>query len=166
IDGVLTSAGFRPTELNPRATAGHIMPADAAGLMAATLARAELAGDLELDAEWLEETLLTAGDRQRGGLALMSLADPLPDRKVDVAFVDGRAEVVDAEHRHATIGTGTSPQGGIVLVRFVQERTPHGPSVAPLAVAALDFARLQWDLPIPPMEPAPDLFAAEALSGS
>jgi hypothetical protein len=76
IDGVLTSAGFRPTELNPRATAGHVMPVYAAGLMAETMARAELAGDLEVDAQWLEETLLTAGDSQRGGRALMALADP------------------------------------------------------------------------------------------
>jgi D-alanine-D-alanine ligase-like ATP-grasp enzyme len=160
IDGVLTPAGFRPTELNPRVTAGHMLPADAAGLMAEPLARAELAGDLELDAEWLEETLLTAGDRQRGGRALMSFADPLPDRRVEVAFVDGKAEVVDEEHSHANMGTGTSPQGGIVLVGFHREGTPHGPSVAPLAVAALDLARKLWDLPIPPLEPSPDLFAS------
>jgi predicted ATP-grasp superfamily ATP-dependent carboligase len=32
VDGVLTSAGFRPAELNPRATAGHMMPVYAAGL--------------------------------------------------------------------------------------------------------------------------------------
>ena len=160
IDGVLTSAGFRPTELNPRATAGHILPADSAGLMADTLAVAELAGDLDLDAEWLEETLLAAGDSYRTGRALMSLTDPLPDRRVDIAFVDGKAEVVEEEHRHARMGTGTSPQGGIVLVGFHQERTRHGPSVAPLAVASLDLARTLWDLPIPPMEPAPDLFAS------
>jgi hypothetical protein len=75
------------------------------------MARVELAGDLEVDAQWLEETLLIAGDSQRGGRALMSLADPLPDRKVDVAFVDGRAKLVGQAHRHATIRTGTSPQG-------------------------------------------------------
>jgi hypothetical protein len=66
--------------------------------------------------------------------------------------------VVDEEHYQATIGTGTSPQGGIVLVRFDQERIPHGPSVAPLAVAALGFARDEWKLPIPPVQAAPDLF--------
>lgn len=162
IDGVLTSAGFLPTELNPRATAGHIGPAQAAGLMAEAIARAQLAGDLELDADWLEETLLHAGDSQRGGRALMSLAEPLPDRKIDVAFIDGKVAVADEKHRQATIGTGTSPQGGIVLVRFDQERIPHGPSVAPLAVAALGFARDKWDLPIPPVEAAPDLFASES----
>ena len=162
IDGVLTSDGFRPTELNPRVTAGHILPAYAAGLLAETLATAELAGDIELDAEWLESTLLTAGDNQRHGRALMSLREPLPDRKVDIAFVDGIAQVADEEHRHGSMGTGTSPQGGIVLVGFDPKVTRRGPSVAPLAVGALDLARRLWDLPIPPLEPAPDLFAPAA----
>lgn len=159
VDGVLTAEGFLPTELNPRMTIGHAGPADAAGLPPATTVRAHLAGELDLPAEWLERKLLTAADRRRFGRAVAATAGSLPDDSFDIAFTEDGAELSEKAVRQATISTGAIPSGPAVFVRFDDGRTHPGPSLARRAVAAIDLARRTWDLEIPPLEPAPDLFA-------
>jgi hypothetical protein len=158
IDGVLTAEGFLPTELNPRLTAGHIAPAEAAGLPAGSMVRAQLAGDLELDAAWLESALLTAGDAARSGRAVATQPEPLAEEEMSIRFENGLAHAADENNAAALLKTGVSPYGGIVMVEFDPAATPKGPSVGPRAVAALALARTTWDLDLPPVEPAPDLF--------
>ncbi len=162
IDGVLTADGFRPTELNPRMTAGHAGPAMTAGLPAGSIMRAQLEGDMELDAEWLETTLVTAADETRSGRAIALLPEPAAPFTAEIRFTAGAAVSTDEATKEATLETGLAPGGGAVFVRFEPERTPKGPSVAPRALAGLVYARTEWNLAIPPMEPAPDLFAGES----
>jgi hypothetical protein len=163
IDGVLTVDGFLPTELNPRLTAGHQGPAAAAGLLPAAMMRAEYAGEIQLDAEWLEETLVAAGDGERRGRAVMPFEDALEDRSVDLRFgPDGAAPCDDPHRRHATVKSGSGPRGGVVFVRFEPNGLPMGPSVAHHAIAGLRFAAEEWGLDIPPLEPAPDLYAGSS----
>ncbi len=159
IDGVLTEAGFRPTELNPRLTAGHIAPAEAAGLPPGALFRAHIEGDLELDAVWLERKLLTAGDASRRGRGMALTGEPPPEEELDIRFENGTAVECTENDRQARLAAGTGPQGGAVLVRFEPGAIPPGPSAAPMTVAAIDLARTRWNLDVPPVAPAPDLFA-------
>lgn len=165
VDGVLTEDGFRPTELNPRITAGHAIPGQDAGLATGMMMRACLAGDLDFDAAWFEETIVAAARSHRRGRVMASLGEAQPARAVPVR-IDGSVvdEVEHGEHQ-AIVQTGTSPHGGVLIADLDAERVPTGPSVAPMAKAILDFAREAWALDIPPVAFAVDRFR-EARAGS
>lgn len=166
IDGVLTAEGFRPTELNPRLSAGHSIPARAAGLAPFDLATTSVAGDLDLDAQWLERVVRAATTEQRGGRASYhGHPVPLPERSIGVCFTEHGAVAASDATKQATIETGASPSGGLVFVAFEPDRIAVGPSVAGLAVAGLRFAAEEFDLDVPELEAAPDLWATAVPGG-
>jgi hypothetical protein len=158
VDGVLTSDGFLPTELNPRLSAGHGSAARAADIPLGAMARAFVEGDLELEAADLEETLLAGADRRRmGGMRVPIIGEADPATTL-LAFEGGVATAVDDEDRSdARMSLGNAPLGGVVVMDVVAERIPHGESFAPRAQAAIDLARELWELDIPQVEPAMDV---------
>jgi hypothetical protein len=52
---------------------------------------------------------------------------------------------------------GPSAVGSIIILQLDADRTPVGPSVAPMAIQAIDLARDLWGIALPPLESAPDL---------
>jgi hypothetical protein len=159
IDGVLTDDGFLPTELNPRLSAGHALPARSADLPLGMLIRAMVEGDIDLEAGWLEATLVGAGDATRGGGMGIPLGERYEARRTGLVFRDGAAAAAEDEAQ-AELALGPGPQGSFLMLRLDPEQVPAGPSAAPLAVAAIDFARREWGVALPQVSAAPDLRGA------
>ncbi len=164
IDGVATAEGFRPTELNPRMSIGHGLYARAADVPLGTIERVMLAGDLEVDAADLEETLVGVAEAVRGGGSLFPLKAEYPRAKTGVVFTESGAEPVDPEGEvDATMEIGPAAFGSVIIIRLDAERNPIGPRVAPRALRAIQLAADLWDLELPPMVPAPDPFSEGGL---
>lgn len=157
VDGVLTADGFRPTELNPRLSTGHGLAARSADLPLGMMNRAMIAGDLDVSAKWLEERLLGPADATRGGGMGIPLTGAHERRRAAIAFRGTEAVEVPDEDADAELTLGPGATGGYLMMRVHPQRVSVGASAAPLAVAAIDFARRAWDLAIPAVEPAPDL---------
>lgn len=164
IDGVTTSEGFRPTELNPRLSVGHALQAEAAGVPLGTLERLLHAGDLAVSAVELEEAIVDAVGTSRGGAMLLVLGDEHPPTTTGVIFTDDGAAAVGAdEPSDATIEIGPGPYQSILMMRFDPERNPIGPSIAPRALQAVDLARAALGVDLPPMIVASDPFSEDRL---
>ncbi len=158
IDGVATADGFRPTELNPRMSAGVGVQAAGTDLPLGSIARAVVEGDLDVDPDWLEETVVTGADAVRSGGMGVPLAGELEPAETGVVFSpDGEAVPTDGEP-YGILEVGLSGAGGSYLrLRLDPEKVEPGPSVAPKAVAACRLAARLWGIDLPDLEPAPDL---------
>jgi hypothetical protein len=158
IDGVCTDEGFRPTELNPRVSTGHEIQARAADVPVADLQRLTIEGDITIDAEDLEDTVVAAARATRHGGAILPLTTTHDEDATGFVF-DGetvRAVPID-EPNDGTMRLGPSAFGSIVLIRFDPDRTPIGPSIAPHVLRAFAFAGELWGLDVPDLEAAPNL---------
>ncbi len=157
IDGVLTEDGFRPTELNPRLSAGLLLQARAVdGLDLEAVTRALTDGLIDLDAVWLEDVVVTAADQTRAGGMILPLPTPVDEQQqVGIEFVDDGARVTDAPEP-ALLRVGPASQGCLVQLKLAAHH-PAGPSVAPQAIAAARLADELWKLDIPPLMAAPDV---------
>jgi hypothetical protein len=90
----------------------------------------------------LEELVLPAADRTRWGGAWTTVAKPFSE-----------TATIEYDEPCGTLSYGPSGVGG--FVRFeIPESTPHGPSVAPIAVAAFARADRELDLGIGARDPA------------
>lgn len=161
IDGVMTVDGFRPTELNPRfgAALGSFAAAAEVPLMMMNLVIVEGA-DIDWRPEELEALLLEAADEHRNGstMAVVSRPPPSEEEQANLVWADGAfRRAGEDEEADATVSYGPHAAGGFIYGRFVSERTPVGPSVAPRAAAILQWCDAEWDLAIGPLEPAPDV---------
>ncbi len=171
IDGIATIDGFRPTELNPRASVGHFLQAQAAGLPYGSMERCFLAGDLDVDVRWLAETVTAAAAEHRSGVSFVPIEGRYDETTVGVRFSDEGAAAVelggggDEPAVDATMRIGPSAFGSVLMVRFDPDRTPVGPSTAPRALAAIDLARELWNVDIPPVAASPDVLARNDPSG-
>ena len=163
IDGVLTTDGFRPTELNPRSGAGlGTMGRSIPDLPLSLLDTSVRAGDdLGIDARALESVLLTAADATRsgGGWSIVPSVHPTETTTYRLVRDDGEFRVAanDTEIADATVELGPSPGGG--FLRFIPDpaRTPVGDSMAPLVVAAYAWADRELGTDFGTLEPAPDV---------
>ncbi len=151
IDGVLTSDGFFPTELNPRYTGGLAVQATtlhddfSMNLLNMTVIEGE-PGDYR-PAEF-EDAVLAASEQQRGGWALMKVpgAAPAETRKQPVVFIDGEARPADdPERAEATMSFGPAAMGGLVFCSLGAGALPAGPPAGPAVVSLLRLAAETWD---------------------
>jgi hypothetical protein len=156
IDGVCTSSGFRPTELNPRLSPGLEMQARMAGIPLNLASAAYVAGDLDIPAAWLEPLIVTMADARRAGGMGLPITDEVAPANTGVVFTGEGASPVPAEDCDATLEVGPSVAGSYVRMKLDPERIAPGPSVAPLAVAAANLAARLWGFEMPDLEPAPD----------
>lgn len=160
IDGVMTTDGFRPTELNPRFGA----------------AMNELSRNLDFDlplfnlavidsglrdwrADEFEQLVLESADQHRAGGAMAIVSKAIKKTKrADLVF-DGDAFRLAKknEQPHATAIGGPHPAGTFVRATFEPEHTPVGESCATRAAAALAFLDAEWKLGLGPLEPAADV---------
>ncbi|MFV9672544.1 MAG: hypothetical protein ACNYZH_04905 [Acidimicrobiia bacterium] len=158
IDGVCTRDGFLPTELNPRRSIGHELQSRAADLALDSMERMMIEGDLDIAAQDLEETIVSAASTSRRGGMLLPLTTTYEAAETGIRFESGRAIAVDIEgETDATMEIGPAAMGSIIILRLDPDRTPVGPSVAPRAIMAIDLARELWGIDMPPLAAAPDL---------
>jgi hypothetical protein len=158
VDGVLTADGFRPTELNPRAGAGLGPIGAALPALPLQLLHVAARDDAELDAQpaELERLVVEASDRSRQGAAYIATVTPFPETTTHRITFDGTMCRVtdDEELADATVMLGPSNIGGFVRITPAADRTPAGPSIAPLAVAAFALTDAVWGAGIGPLAPA------------
>jgi hypothetical protein len=161
IDGVLTSEGFRPTELNPRYGAALSclgVPPELSLLLLHFAVAEGVRADFR-PAE-LERLVLEAADGKRsgGGLAIAQRGVAETERVSLVQQRDGTFRIAGAsEQPDALALLGPGPVGAFLRIDLVSERTPVGPSVAPRVAAAIACADAHFGLGIGPLEPARDV---------
>ncbi len=163
IDGVLTTDGFRPTELNPRMGGGLSVVARAVpDIPLFPLHWIAAAGDpIGVTAAALEATLTAAADARRGGGGWVFVGRTLTETSTHrVVVEDGICRRAGAEETpDAEITMGPGAEGGFVRCILDPDRTTVGPSVAPRVCSVLAWADAEFDLGLGPLAPAPDLTA-------
>ena len=137
MDGVMTEAGFRPTELNPRSGAG-IKPLIAAisDLPLELLAQASVSGaKLDYRPQELEQFILENADKSRGGgtwKALSKKLPPLTNKPIKLTE-HGWEWSDDEDNNDGTVSIGPGPLGSFVRLSLKSSSVPVGSSFAPLA---------------------------------
>lgn len=156
VDGVMTSDGFRPTELNPRYGAAIDVLARGADLPLYLLHLAVIERpDLDWRPHDLEEHVLAAADGNpvaQGGM----LVDVEVDGDVELALVDRDGELVPADGAEPDVLLQLGPSTTGAYLRVVLPHHPAGAPAAPGVVRALSAAATHLDLDIPPLEAAVD----------
>jgi hypothetical protein len=158
IDGICGRDGWMANECNPRGGAGlGFVHAAAPDLLFALAQRIAVEGRLEaLDPDALEDAIVPGADATRWGGA-QHLSPTTWNSTTTTAIVGDakRGFQVDADKpADVLLHAGPGVSGGFLQVRPVPERTPSGPSIAPLAVAAFAFADAHLDAKIGPLTPA------------
>jgi hypothetical protein len=160
VDGILTSDGFLPTELNPRFSGGlHVMARGLPDLPIA-LAQAAVARDVDLgvSAADLERLLLSAADQTRSGAAYSVTGEVRSSETVSVAVSGDPDELTEASGADSVVGSvemGPAAMGS--LVRFQPAEPFPEPRLAPYAVAAFRFADQRWGTGFGALDVAPDV---------
>jgi hypothetical protein len=160
VDGILTTDGFLPTELNPRFSGGLSVMARGLPDLPIALAQAAVARDVDLgvSAADLERLLVGAADRTRSGAAYSVTGEVRSSETEVVAVSGGPDELTEASSDGAAVGSvelGPATIGS--LVRFRPSEPFLGPRLAPYAVAAFRFADQRWGTGFGPLEIAPDV---------
>jgi hypothetical protein len=158
VDGVMTSDGFRPTELNPRAGAGlGPLQAGLPDLPLGIVLRALIEGEaLDYKPELLEATIVSSADAKRGGGA-WTVTPAMPSSTDDQPLVrrhEGYRAMTEGETPDATLTLGPSAVGGFVRFTPDPHRTEAGPSIAPLAVSAFRICDKRFGTGLGSLEPA------------
>jgi hypothetical protein len=158
VDGVMTPGGFRPTELNPRAGAGLGPIGAALPALPLQLLHVAARDDAGLDARpgELERLVVDASDRSRQGAAYTAIATRFAETTTHRILYDATTcrAAADGEPADATVMLGPSNVGGFVRIAPATDRTPAGPSIAPLAVAGFALTDAAWGTGIGALSPA------------
>lgn len=160
IDGVCTADGFRPTELNPRLSAGLSIQARTADIPLGDVERLMLEDDLAVDPRDLEDTIVSAADGTRSGSFFFPTASRLGAASVGFEFDErGAPALVDADEVDdaGIMRSGPATFGAVIMAFLKTESTPVGPSTAPLAPPLMALAREHWGIDLPPVEAARDV---------
>ncbi len=159
IDGVATTDGFRPTELNPRLSPGFgIQAATVDGLMAGLLTRALIEGDVSVDAEWLESTVVESADANRIARMGLPVIEQVEPAMLHLEVVSGRLRPVD-EPADGKLEVGSTISGSYVGMTLDPGVIPSGASMAPYAIDGARLAADRWGFGLGDIEPAPDVLA-------
>jgi len=160
VDGVLTSDGFLPTELNPRYGAGIGTIAARSGMPLLGFSRMLIEGEGDdLDGEEIERLVTEAADATRnlGGFVITeSVADSTTEHRV---MWDGSSvkEVPEGEPTNATITRGPSSLGSMTRFVLDPDAIPVGELAAPIVAQGLSYADRKWDLGLGELIPATDV---------
>ena len=159
IDGVCTADGFRPTELNPRMSAGLGMQTGALNFPLGAVTRALVEGLVTVPVAALEDETVAAADAARTGGLSMPVDEKVDPDEMGVSFSGGRARRVPLEDADGHMKIGPSPHGSHLMARFDPRRVLPGPTLAPRAAQAAALASDQWSLGLPALTVAPDVCA-------
>ncbi len=162
VDGVMTESGFLPTELNTRAGAGiGTLLTGLPQLGRGAINRALIEGEqLDYRADEFERLVLESADGKRGGGGWTGVEKKASSTETVLlaGTGDGRFEVSGEEDETvASLHLGPGEQGGLVRFTPDPEKTPAGPSAAPLVVAAFRLADRLWDVGLGDLSAAPSV---------
>jgi hypothetical protein len=162
LDGIMTRDGFRPTEVNPRFSAGlTTLVRSLPELPLIAIQCALVSGaDPGVTAAELEELVVIAADERRSGAAatLTTAVHPRATDERPVVLQDGCYRLAaENEPNHGTLSLGPSAVGGLVRLDPDRAGLTRGMSLAPLAVAAFRLADEIWGTAIGPTQAAPSL---------
>ena len=158
IDGVMTSDGFRPTELNPRSSVGLTIQGQGSEtpLPIASINHLLVAGrHADYRAADLHRLIMENGASYPQMRASTLIDDPQDETvTVPIRVIDGEVLTTTEDKAHGTLKVGPSTQGGIVVFSVEPEYAEVGPSAAPIAAAAFRLADDLWGTGIGPLIPA------------
>ena len=144
IDGVLTSTGFLPTELNARY--GAALNTIAQSLPGMPLSFVDMAArrdePLQYCPEALEDMVVTAADLNRNGVG-GALTETTWENVIEHPLVlnGNRFRIGQAEEPPAAwVTLGKSQVGGVVRIRLNPTQTPVGEPIAPLVAKVFALA--------------------------
>jgi hypothetical protein len=162
VDGVLTSDGFLPTEINPRMGAGLRVVERGLKEIPLHFLISAIAGGLDLDyrpAE-LEALVVERADAFRRGGTWRAIPEEVP-RVEDRSLVWTRGAWCDAtdETSDAMLVAGKSEIGGFLQLYLNPGRTPAGPSIGPKAAAFYAYCDAELGTHIGPLDAAVDVRA-------
>jgi hypothetical protein len=169
VDGVLTTDGFRPTEVNPRFGAALPPRLPTAGGEQIPMFFTHLAavtGHLDdFDPGRLEALLLDRLDENRAGTAFMFTPGPPEDGDQQAAIAGDLSDHGVSNLRIATdeedatvianVNWGTNNAAGLAMI-FFTDALPIGPPVAPVVVAIRELLDERWNLGLDTVRPAFD----------
>lgn len=154
VDGVVTSDGFRPTELNPRFGAGINTIGRASSVPIVLLNDLIVAGhEIGLRAFELERRLVDAADEHRGGGTWISGVNAATALTAEPVVADEGGEFRRAQPTDWPTGT-VMAGGNHVRCRYEPGAVPAGPSTAPLATSFWRFADRELGTDLGPLTPA------------
>lgn len=159
IDGILTSQGFRPTELNPRFSGGLSTLARAVDHAALTLLQFNLAAgrDPGVGVEDLESWALTALDRDRIGRPLAISDRRVVDDSHEIALSWDGCDLARSDGPTGlTLTIGPSPTGTFSKLSL-EDTLAVGDRIAPLNAALMRFLDKEFGTAFGMVEAAPDL---------
>ncbi len=158
IDGIVSSDGFVPTELNPRSGAGLNLMVRAQPDLPLQLLLDALVGGYALpyDPIELEQTLTAGADAHRAGGTWHPLAVPVEavDQRSVVGNERGWRWAVDGEAASGEVVAGNHSSGSFVRLTAAATETPAGPPFAPRAAAFWAFADRELGTGVGPLEAA------------
>jgi hypothetical protein len=149
LDGIASAAGWVATECNPRYGAAlNYLDNALPELCMVLLHHAAIEGLVDVPHAALEQAVIEAGDRTRWGGAWTSTTRAIAETEKIAIVNDGAGFrlAVAGEPADATLSLGPGRTGGHLRIDLDPERTPKGPSVAPLAAAAFAFADREFEL--------------------
>ncbi|MEX1037342.1 MAG: ATP-grasp domain-containing protein [Acidimicrobiia bacterium] len=155
VDGVLTTEGFRPTELNPRMSAGAGVQLDSVDLPLGLVMRCEIEGLVDVDHTWLEETVIEQRD-PRIHLGMMS--DKVVRNSMSLRWGEqGGLTVADrGDDSLGTVTAGPAATGSYIRGSFDVGEIGIGRIVGPLTAGTLNLASGEWGLGLPELVAAVD----------
>jgi hypothetical protein len=146
IDGVATTEGFLPTELNPRFGAGLGPVARAADMPLLGISRLLIAGETEgLDPAEIERISVEGGDAKRhlGGFTMVSMA--IDETVESRGNWDGaQLTILDGDGGNATLLRGPASAGGMVRFTLDPDHVVAGTFAAPVVKEAFRAADERW----------------------
>jgi hypothetical protein len=155
VDGVLTTEGFRPTELNPRMSAGAGVQLSSVDLPFGLLMRCEIEGLIDVDHTWLEETAIEQRDPR---IHLGRMSDKVVRNSMFLRWgEEGSLAVATGEDDSiGKVTAGPAATGSYITGSFDLGEIGVGRIVGPLAAEALNLASREWDLGLPELVAAFD----------
>ncbi len=161
VDGVLSASGFLPTELNARFGAGlGILGRAIPDLPLTPVALAAQAGErLDFRPSLLEERIVEAADRRRGGLGFATLRQERSETESRPLVQEGdRYRVARSEETpDGVVSIGPGDMGGFVMFAPEPAHVPVGKTFAPRVLSAFAVADAEFDAGIGPLETAQDV---------
>ena len=153
VDGVSTSDGFQPTELNPRFGAGIMTMARGAGIPMVLVNDLVVGGhDIGRTAAELESDVLSQADQQRGGGTWKGGVDVDAELESEpVHFADGVWSWAEAD---GPVAGRVTAGAGFVRCLYDHAVTPIGPSTGLRAAAFWNFAAAEFGTDTAGLTPA------------
>jgi hypothetical protein len=155
LDGVLTSEGFLPTELNPRPGAGLAPMIGACGVNLMFLNKAIIERE---PVDWrpaeLEKLVVTASDDRRGGGCHTIYPGSRTQTESVRVAQDGGRFVRTGNAGDGELVFGPAAAGAFLRYAPDPARVPVGPPFAPTAVEIFAFTDAEFGTDFGPLEPA------------